>query len=213
MNRQWLDRPVFTSLSKAGALAFVVAGPWWMVNAHPALAFAKSAMDSPRNSLGKLGLHIWAKWLSTIAQGLLGHGVTIVLVLLAITALRKIVIRRDPILDTAQRTALIACACAAFPIVIVQSTGVNHLLRYLTPALIPLAILVGVLADRIGWTRRWQYIATLALCFAVQVIMIVAPVVFPNTLPVDPGFANGGLPWRTTARFVPLGWQSIPGIQ
>lgn len=212
VNRQQLGRPGFSWFFKAGALAFVVAGPWWMVNAHPALAFAKSAMDSPRNSLGKLGLHTWVRWLSTIAQGLLGHGLTIIIVLLALTAFYKLVVRREPILDTAQRRALVACACAALPIVMVQSIGVNHLLRYLAPALIPFAMIVGVLADGLGWTRRWQSLATLALCFTLQLVMIVAPVVVPNHGPVDPGFANGGLPWRVMVRFDQWDWKPLRDI-
>lgn len=95
---------------------------------------------------------------------------------------------------------------------VVQATGVNHLLRYLTPALIPSAIIVGVPADQIGWTRRWQHIAPLALCFALQLIMIAAPVVFPNSSPVDPGFSNGGVPWRTLVRFEQWDWQPLRDI-
>ena len=39
------------------------------------------------------------------------------------------------------------------PIVITQLTSTNNLLRYLTPALIPLAIVMGMLVDGIGWER------------------------------------------------------------
>lgn len=211
-NRRRLGRPTVISFLKAGALAFALAAPWWLINVRQGLSFAKFAMDSPRNSLGKLGLSTWANWVSTIVQGLLGYGLTIILVLLAIVAFRKIVIQRERILDSSQRTALMACACAALPLLLVQATGVNHLLRYLTPALIPLAIIVGVLADQVGWTRRWQPVTALAGCFALQLIVIVAPVVFPNTQPVDPGFANGGLPWRVMIRFDQWNWKPIRDV-
>ncbi len=212
VGRRQLGRPGLTSLLKAGALASVIAGPWWLVNIRTALGFARSAVESPRNSLGKLGFHTWAKWSNTVAQGLLGYGLTVIMVLVAVRALRMIVVRREPMLNRAQRTALTACACMALPIVVVQAAGVNHLLRYLTPALIPLAIIVGVLAGQLGWTHRWQYITPLALCFALQLIMIVAPVAFPNTSPVDPGFVNGGLPWRVMARFDQWDWKPLRDI-
>jgi 4-amino-4-deoxy-L-arabinose transferase-like glycosyltransferase len=210
--RQRLACPSFAALLKAGALGFALAAPWWLVNVRAALGYAKFAIDSPRNSLGRPGLHTWAKWSATVAQGLLGHGLTVVAVLVVVAALRKIAIRREPILNIAQRTALMACIYGVLPIVIVQAAGVNHLLRYLTPALIPLAIIVGVLADRIGWTCQWRYVAALALCFSLQLIVIVSPVVFPNTRPVDPGFANGGLPWRAMVRFDQWDWKPIRDI-
>jgi 4-amino-4-deoxy-L-arabinose transferase-like glycosyltransferase len=212
VSRRQLGRPGLASLLKAGALASAVAGPWWVVNVRTALAFARSAMESPRNSLGKMGFYTWVKWSNTVAQGLFGYGLTVIIVLVAFRALRKILVRREPMLNRAQRTALTACACMTFPIVVVQATSVNHLLRYLTPALIPLAIIVGVLASHVGWTHRWQYVISLAPCFALQLIMIVAPVAFPNNSPVDPGFVNGGLPWRVMVRFDQWDWKPLRDI-
>jgi hypothetical protein len=50
---------------------------------------------------------------------------------------------------------------------------------------------------------------TLALA---QLAMIVAPVVFPNNQPVDPGFYNGGLPWRIMVRFDQWDWRPLRKI-
>ncbi len=199
-------------LLKAAALAFLVAGPWWLMNIRPALGYAKFAMDQPRNSLGGHGLPAYAGWLSTIAQGLLGHGLSILMILVAVLALYKVTFRRGVVFDPVQRTALIACTCGVIPIVLIQMAGTNNLLRYLTPAIIPLAIVVGVLADKTGWTLYWPLASVSALCFAVQLIMLVTPVVFPNTEPVDPGFANGGLPWRIMVRFDQWDWKPLQGI-
>jgi hypothetical protein len=42
--------------------------------------------------------------------------------------------------------------------------------------------------------------------------MIVAPVLFPNHQPVDPGFYNGGLPWRIMVRFEQWDWEPVRNI-
>jgi hypothetical protein len=42
--------------------------------------------------------------------------------------------------------------------------------------------------------------------------MIVYPVVFPNTEPVDLGFINGALPWRTMVRFDQWDWSAVREI-
>ncbi|HET8925057.1 MAG TPA: glycosyltransferase family 39 protein [Candidatus Acidoferrum sp.] len=196
---------------KAGVLAFLVAGPWWLINIRPAVGYAKFALDQPRNSLGG-GSHSFERWLSTIAQGLLGHGLSILIILVVALGFYKIVVRREVVFDPAQRTALIACTCGVVPIVLIQLAGTNDLLRYLTPAMIPLAILVGVLADKTGWTRRWPLAGASALCFGIQLLMLVAPVVFPNTQVIDPGFANGGLPWRVMVRFDQWDWKPLQHI-
>jgi len=210
--RRRLGVPGLAFLLKAGALAFLIAAPWWLLNIRNALRYAKFAMDAPRNSLGPSSLHIWAQWLGTVALGLLGPGLTIVIVLVAVFAFHQIIITRKTALDPVQRTALIACLCAALPLVVVQLTGTNHLLRYLTPAVIPLAITVGVLADKTGWARCWLSIAASAFCFVAQLVMLTAPVVFPNTQPVDPGFKNGGLPWRIMVRFDQWNWKPLRDI-
>jgi len=125
---------------KATALASLVAGPWWLINIRPALGYAKFAMDQPRNSLGGHGLQAFGEWLSTIAQGLIGHALSILIILVLVLAFYKIVFKREVVFDPVQRTALIACTWGIIPIVIVQLVGTNSLLRYLTPAIIPFAI-------------------------------------------------------------------------
>jgi len=200
----------FVPWVKAGALAFLVAGPWWLINIRPALGYAKFALDQPRNSLGG-GPHAFERWLSTIVQGLLGHGLSILILLIAAFAFYKIVVRREVVFDPVQRTALIACTCGVVPIVLIQLAGTNDLLRYLTPAIIPFAIVVGLLADKTGWTR-WPLACASALCFGIQLLMLVFPVLSPNTEAVDPGFANGGLPWRIMIRFDQWDWKPVQKI-
>jgi hypothetical protein len=93
-----------------------------------------------------------------------------------------------------------------------QLSGTNHLLRYLCPAVIPFAIAVGVLSDVTGWIRARAAMAISGTLALAQLLMIVAPVVFPNNRPVDPGFFNGGLPWRIMVRFDQWDWKPLRNI-
>ena len=70
-----LGAPGWALPLKAGALAFLVAGPWWIVNIKGAIAYGKYARSFVRNSLGPPSLTTWMKWLDTVIQCLLGHGV------------------------------------------------------------------------------------------------------------------------------------------
>ena len=138
---------------KAGAVGLLAAGPWWWKNAGAgAVRYACYARNDLWGSLGAPSIATWISWLVSVVQGLLGHGMTIVIILVALAWIRKRFIRRDARLDSVQRTVLLACACAILPLVLVQLAGTNHLLRYLCPALVPLAIAVGLLANVSGWS-------------------------------------------------------------
>jgi 4-amino-4-deoxy-L-arabinose transferase-like glycosyltransferase len=197
-NRSLASLPSFI---KAGALAFLVAAPWWLKNLGPALNYTKFAREQPRNSLGNPSLVTWAKWFGTVVTSLLGPALSVLIILLIFVAIRKVLIKREVSLNPAQRAALVTCGCAVLPLVALQLSGTNHLLRYLCPAVIPFAIAVGVLSDATGWVRSRAALALSATLAVAQVLIIVAPVVFPNHEPVDPGFYNGGLPWRIMVRF------------
>jgi len=88
----------------------------------------------------------------------------------------------------------------------------NHNLRYLTPAVIPLAIAVGVLSDATGWIRSRAAVAISGTLFVVQLLMVVTPVAFPKPYPADPGLVNGGLPWGIWVRFEQWDWNPLRDI-
>jgi len=200
------------SFIKAGALAFLVAAPWWLKNLGPALNYTKFAREQPRNSLGAPSLLTWAKWFGTVVMSLLGPALSILIAIVVFLAIREIMIKREIILSPAHRAALLSCICAGLPLVAFQLSGTNHLLRYLCPTVIPFAIAVGLLADLTGWIRSKAAMATSGILSVAQVMMIVAPVVFPNTHPVDPGLYNGGLPWRILIRFDQWDWKPLRDI-
>lgn len=197
------DRTISALFSylKAGAVAFVVAAPWWLENFKYALSYMQFAREQPRNSLGAVSLVTWAKWLFTVVVSLIGPALSILIGVIVAVAFRKIVMKKEIRLRAAQRAALVACACGVLPIVALQLSGTNHLLRYLCPAVIPFAMAVGILSDATGWVRSRSALAVSGVLAVAQVLVIVTPIAFPNRQPVDPGFYNGGLPWRIMVRF------------
>lgn len=206
--KRTVDRGIAFPL-KAGALALLVAGPWWLLHAKDAAAYAQYARAFVRNSLGPPSLATWMKWMDTVIQALLGHGTSLLIALVAITCLAAMVRGKGVKLQGAQRPALWVCACAGVPIVLAQLAGTNHLLRHITPSVIPFAIAVGILAEKTLWSRKPAGMAFASLLLAAQLGMIVYPVVFPNTAPVDIGFVNGALPWRSLARFDQWNWKPL----
>jgi 4-amino-4-deoxy-L-arabinose transferase-like glycosyltransferase len=204
--------PALFSFLKAGAVAFVVAAPWWLKNLGAALRYASFARDQTRNSLGAPSLVTWAKWFFTVLVSLIGPGLSILIGMVVFVAFRKIVLKREASLAPVHQAAWMTCLCAVVPLAALQLSGANDLLRYLTPLLIPFAIAVGVLSEVTGWTRSRTALATSGVLALGQVLMIVAPVAFPNNRPVDPGFYNGGLPWRIMVRFEQWNWQPVRDI-
>jgi len=202
----------WSSFLKAAALAFVVAAPWWIKNLGPALAYTKFAREQPRNSLGTPSLLVWAKWLFTVVVSLIGPALAVLIAVVALLAFRKLVLRKEISLDPVHRAALVTCGFAILPLVALQLSGTNHLLRYLCPAMIPFAVGVGILAEASGWIRFKPALTISATLSTVQLLMLVTPVAFPNQQPVDPGFYNGGLPWRIMVRFEQWNWKPLQEI-
>jgi hypothetical protein len=207
-----LGIPRLASQRKAGLLAFLVAAPWWLLNLRSAMASTEQARGFVRQSLGPLSFVTWMRWLSSVVQGLLGYGLSILIGLVVIAYFRKAFVKKETILDPLQKVALGACACTGLPIVLAQLSGTNHILRHITPAVIPLAIAVGVLADKTGWVRSRTAIAVSSVLFCAQILMIMAPVFFPNDHPVDSGLVNGSLPWRIMVRYDQWDWSPVENL-
>lgn len=196
---------------KAAVLAFIVAGPWWIINAKAAIAYGHYARTFVRNSLGTPSLATGMRWLNSAAQCLLGHGISVLIVLLLVAFVVALV-RGKQVLDPLQKTVLGACACAGLPIICAQLSGTNHLLRHVSPAMIPLAIASGILFHSVDWDRSRAMTAIGSALLCVQLGMLVEPVVSPNTEPVELGFVNGALPWRTMVRFDQWDWSPVRSI-
>jgi 4-amino-4-deoxy-L-arabinose transferase-like glycosyltransferase len=207
-----LSVQALSPILKSGALALILAAPWWLKNIGPAVAYGGMARQQPRESFGAPSLLTWAKWLGSVAMGLLGPAITVLICLIVIVSVRRILIKKEACLKPLHRTMGWACVCASLPLVVLQLSGMNHNLRYLTPAVITSAIAVGVLSEATGWIRSRAAVAISGMLIVVQLLMIVTPVAFPKPYPVDPGLVNGGLPWGIWVRFEQWDWKPLRDI-
>jgi len=204
-----LELPKLNSRRKAAALALVIAAPWWLLRIKSVFTYVQFARGDVRNSLGPPGFATWLRWLNTVVQCLLGHGVSILIALVVISCLVKVLVSKEAIASSLQKAALGACVCAGAPLVLAQLSGTNHLLRHISPAIIPLAIIVGVLVDSNGWAYSWKWSGVFSTLFCAQLLMILYPVVFPNKTTVGLGYANGFLPWRVFVQFDQWDWRPV----
>jgi 4-amino-4-deoxy-L-arabinose transferase-like glycosyltransferase len=207
-----LGVPSIFSQLKSSAVALLVAGPWWLLHIKDAIAFARYARTYDRHSVGPPSILTWTRWLNSVVQCLLGHAVSILIAAIIIAAVIRIIQKKGIFLDPLQKAAMGACLCAAIPIVVVQLSGTNHLLRHISPAMIPLAIGAGILADKIEWTGSRVPLTFFAILFCAQLLMIVTPAAFPNKHFVDKGFVTGTVPWRVMARVDQWNWKPMRTI-
>ena|SRR5215467_1642376 len=199
-------------LLKSCALAAAIAAPWWLKNVGPAVHYSTSIRMEPRESFGAPSLMTAAKWFGSVTMGLLGPATAVLICVVAIVSVRRVLIKKEATLKPDQRTAVWASICAGLPLMILQVSGINHNLRYLTPAIIPLAVGIGVLADATGWLRSRSAAAIAGALILAQLLMVVTPVAFPKQYPVDPGLVNGGFPWGIWVRFEQWDWKPLREI-
>jgi 4-amino-4-deoxy-L-arabinose transferase-like glycosyltransferase len=198
---------------RAGAVAAVIAVPWWVLNIRNAIAYARYARGFVRNSLGPPSLLTWLRWLGTVFEYLLGHGLGILILLIALAYLRQVIANKQGAFEPIENAALGACACAGGPLLLAQISGTNHLLRHISPAVIPLAIVVGILVDKVTWANALAFGTSAGVLMGVQLLMLLMPVVDPNKDVVSLGRGNNGaLPWRTLVRFDQWDWSQVRDI-
>lgn len=199
---------------KGGLVALVIAAPWWILNVRSALGYAIFASVQPRQSLGDFSLVTLAKWLASVFLGLLGPGVSMVIGIVLVAAVwqGKALVSIEGVLNSIQKKAVIACACGVIPLTAAQLASINHNLRYLSPTVIFIAIIVGVLSEITGLARSRVFLVASGALLFTQVGMLVAPVLFPNQRAIDPGLVNGELPWAVMARFEQWDWKPVRDI-
>jgi 4-amino-4-deoxy-L-arabinose transferase-like glycosyltransferase len=202
----WLEVPSITTQKKAGVLSLFIAAPWWILNLKTSIEYARYARGFVRNSLGTPSPGTWMRWLSTVIEGLVGHGLAVLIILVFVTYFVRVSTKKEMPFGPLQRAVIIACVCAGLPIVLAQLSGTNHLLRHISPAMIPLAISVALLAEKSGWTSSWSGTATASALFCGQLVMVLTPVAFPNSHTVDLAFPNSALPWQALVRFDQWDW-------
>jgi len=198
---------------KAGVLGALIAAPWWWVNAQPALAYSQYSRDFIRHSLGSPSVGTLGSWLLSVFQCLAGYGSIVVILLIGLAWLRKWIVQRNLHLDSIQRTTFLVCAVAALPLILLQLLGTNHLLRHLSPTVIPIAIAIGLLAQVTGCLDSRLFALSAAVAFSAQLVMIVVPAFHPNTSETSSQtFANGIPPGGVMARIDQWNWRPLRDI-
>jgi 4-amino-4-deoxy-L-arabinose transferase-like glycosyltransferase len=197
---------------KAGLVAALIAAPWWWVNIGPAMASAHDAREFVRHSLGTLSVSTLASWLWSAVQCVLGYGSAVVIAILLVAWLHNLIRQQNVRLDPVQRTTLLACLCAAVPLILAQLSGTNHLLRHLAPAMMALAVAAGLLAYVTGCLRSRAFLLACGVAFSVQLGMLAFPVLHPNTTENIDAPINGFLPWQVMARRAQWNWESLHNI-
>lgn len=205
--------PIRAGLIRAGLIALGLAGPWWILNLRSALGYATYARDFVRDSLGPPSPATWHRWLDSVVLCLTGPSVALVAVLVVAAVALRMVFGRRRVLGRAERLTLGLAASTGLPVVISQLSATSHLLRYLTPAVVPFAVALGVLACHTLWTRSLPGIAAVSLALAVQIGVILYPLSDPNQTALPGVLVNGVVPWRVMSRIDQWNWQPLLGIE
>src|SRR5262249_18473028 len=137
--------------------------------------------------------------LHSVAQCLFGYGTIVVILLVLLSWLRKRSRHSGMTLTPAQRSILLVCIASSFPLILLQLSGINHLLRYLTPTVFATALAIGLLAHLAGCLRSRAFVLVSTVAVALQFSLIAYPVFFPNTAEIVDAPTNGFPPWRVMA--------------
>lgn len=163
-------------LTKALALGTALALPWWALNYRAAIAFARFSRDWARVSLGSPSLATLGRWIGEFAQ----HGIGLPLSLLMIVLLVPLLVRNlnapQTGMDLTRITAIWISMAGAFPLTIARLFGNNHLVRLISPSLIPLAVVLGVTAAVTEWMHTRRVLAMIGILFCLQVAVVISEV-------------------------------------
>jgi 4-amino-4-deoxy-L-arabinose transferase-like glycosyltransferase len=158
------DRKYRSLLAVLGSVAAgaLIAIPWWLINWQSALVYAY--WSSHHYPSGR-------PWLTEAATSLLGVPFTVgFLIFLSWTLLRANSLWKK--LTGTTRNFVGVCLAGCLPLLILQTVSVNHLMRLLTPALLPGIGVVAVLLHAGSVLDRRFVSAFIALVLATQTGML-----------------------------------------
>lgn len=187
-------------LIKASALGTFLSSPWWLLNYHSYLAYANYARTFVRHSWSLPFFEFVYRYFDSLAQSILGLPIAILLILMFSAWVLSRVRGQDTGIDRTQKTALWICLLPVVILPLIQLTGDNMNPRHLTPALIPLAIAVGVLSQSASWIRMRFTTVICSALFIAQLLMVFAPTVYPVVYPLNPVPTRAKAPWLVMAR-------------
>lgn len=163
------------SLLKATGLAFLLMSPWWILNFVPTVQKAFRSGGYVRHALGEKGeLETMLRWFNVFIQTMLGPALTLLTLAMVATLVVQL-LRKQLQLNAKQVTAIGLCLVGALPMLAVSFIGTNHNVRLIAPALLPLAIAMGMIAVWTQWTTsRWFALVAVAI-IGFQVAVMVSP--------------------------------------
>jgi len=132
--------------------------PWWLANWRDALWFAKWSRQSFSSDL---------PWLTEAATELLGVPFTVGFLIF----LGWILVRANSLWKIPNRTTwnfIVVCLTGCLPLVVLHTLSDNHIMRLLTPALIPSIGVVVVLLDLGNLLKQRFVSAFIASLFVIQ---------------------------------------------
>lgn len=208
--RRIIINPSPSYLVKAATLGTLLALPFWLLNFHHYLSYANYAMTYIRHAWGSSFLGPgWMFFMSLLVQSALGLPLTILLILMISALVVSVILQKDTGLDRPHKTALLICCIPTLLLPIVQLTGVNMNPRYFSPALIFLAVGTGVLSIATLWTRVRLSTIIATFLFVSQLLMIIAPTVYPVVYSYNTDIARMEAPWLVMARRDQWDWNQL----
>ncbi len=198
--RKIITNPSPGFLIKASALGAFLSSPWWLANYHGYLSYANYARTFIRGSLDVPFFEFVYRFFASLAESVLGPPMAVLLILMFSTLILSRVRGQDTGIDRTQKTALWICFLPVIILPLMQLTGDNINPRHLAPVLIPLAVAVGVLSQSASWVRMRFATAVCSGLFIVQLLMVLAPTVYPVVYPLNPVSTRSKAPWLVMAR-------------
>jgi 4-amino-4-deoxy-L-arabinose transferase-like glycosyltransferase len=198
--RRIVTNPSPSFLIKASALGAFLASPWWLLNYHAYLSFANIARTFARHSWSATFFERVYTTFGLLAGSTLGLPVAILLILMFSTLVFSRIRGQDTGIDHKQKTALWICLLPVVILPLMQLTGDNMNPRHLAAALIPMAVVVGVLSQSASWIRMRFTTVICSGLFIAQLLMVIAPTVYPVVYPTNPVLTMYKAPWLVMAR-------------
>ncbi len=181
----WQDKnfkpsPLFLITSLGfGSLLF---SPWWIANWKVVFVYLFfTAATFERHSLGHgISLGKFLTWTKLVRWTVLGPALFWITLILLIT----FVFRRKSF-DKQKKSVIGLLLLSALPTLMITFCGTNNNPRFVTPALFPLALALGMIGSVTGWFTSWKK----SLFLAGFIIWQLAVQVWP--IPGDPHYQKG----------------------
>jgi 4-amino-4-deoxy-L-arabinose transferase-like glycosyltransferase len=210
--RKNIANPTPRSLILSGLIGLFIALPWWVVNFQPAVALAEYARNFSRHSLGSSSFSIWATWTVLFAQNGLGFPLTVVSLSILIAWIANHAAGAKESIYSTRMTIVLACFLSPLPLLVAHLSGNNQNLMHVTPLLPFLAVGFGVLTETVKWDTIKYFGTAVAALLAIQLVMILLPLINRSVFPIDPAFSSGRPPWLVMARMDQWDWNKLRSL-